>query len=86
MDIHLFVISEGSDSQATVVDAWDGYTIDGNEEGYLKALKLCRKKYGADVEIREAVVSVPDDFLNGLFHTQAIDAFIPRQPEPNQDI
>jgi len=86
MDIHLFVISEGPDAEATVVDAWDGHTIDGNEDGYLNALKLCRKKYGADVEIREAVVIVPDNFLNGLFHAQAIDAFIPPQPEQNPDI
>lgn len=51
-----------------VVDAWDEYAMDGNEEGYAEALAKHQAKLGIDYEaVRELTVTVPDQVVTDLF-------------------
>jgi hypothetical protein len=54
-----------------VIDAWDEFTLEDNQEGYNEALaKAQQRVLDGDYEaVRELAVIVPDEAVTGLFKT-----------------
>lgn len=77
--IHLIVAqykqSRPGEFMPTVVDAWDEYTFEINEEGYQESLAKHRAKEGTDYEtmgVRELQVVLPQSAITNLFDPAVI--------------
>ena len=69
MDIFLIFASEQDTEASWLVDSWDEYTIDGNYEGYLAAVKKARAEH--DI-ISIVKTSIDDDAVLASFQPTEI--------------
>ncbi len=67
MDLHLICARFAEDGEGDeILDAWDEWTLDGNEDGFEEKLQALRVEYPKG-DIRVAIVEVPDDFFSNIF-------------------
>lgn len=67
MDLHLICARFYEDGEGDeILDAWDEWTLDGNEEGFEEKVQALRIEY-PKADIRVAIVEVPDKFFSNVF-------------------
>lgn len=67
MEIRIIAVWNKLDDDPWIAEAWDEWSIDGNGEGFDKAVKKCKKEHGANSEVRVGIVEVPAGFLQDMF-------------------
>ncbi len=67
MDLHLICARFSEDGAGDeILDAWDEWTLDGNEDGFEEKLQALKGEY-PKADIRVAIVEVPDEFFDNVF-------------------
>lgn len=60
--------SKNTDDEVECLDAWDEYTVDGNERGYAEHVAECRAKAAAHGdEFRVIELDIADDDIDAAF-------------------
>ncbi len=66
MDIHLICARFGDEEHDEILDVWDEYTVDSNEDNFEEKVQELRGEY-PKADIRVAIVEVPDNFFSQVF-------------------
>ncbi len=67
MDLHLICARFDEDGAGDeILDAWDEWTLDGNEDGFEEKVQALKIEY-PKADIRVAIVEVPDEFFSKVF-------------------
>lgn len=66
MKITMIVAKIADAEMPWILGAWDEYTIDGNEQGFLDAIAQYRRSMPS-ADIRTAQIEVPESFLESIW-------------------
>lgn len=75
MKVHL-IVARTEDSMPWIVEVWDEWTEDENEQIREQCFERARSTCGKDADLREAVLEVPDSFLQSIYVPPTAPAMI----------